>query len=578
MGHPGELTPPGPTPTIPKLDLSGSFMSFAASRATLLSASAIRGGAKPKLLTTVASSQRRIPGYTGHMPTREYNSGRSFGYLEAHDLECKTFRETTGYDFLSSLSSREGRAETMTGSMTVRGDQFTRAEEEVLKAKFKDRRPYDPQRKDLLAGGYMATPRTSRTLTSEQVEATWLKTPERTARERMRNLVPERPGSPEGKHPQQHGPETNRVIAEDYIRRFDLPRGALDPAMDKSWGPSDADVGWTVGCDYEVPKGWIGMGLHVPDWAQARRCFTNWQTVFYPLPSEHLETVLRTGQIPIPGDTLVDGTIAKVVHLTHLGLCEKRDPNTARKDRSATRIYTTPSIRYARMKVAALTRNGGFILHQGKRLAFVLMCKQKATPSSKGGYHICEETIGFSERPGKDKREQISPHFLNNQIEYYTLNRASVVPYRLLISVEEDDAVPTWHDVKWRREDQPTLGASTIPGLGLPYTAFDAPGVERDRREGGLVAPRPKIPYVSFPETRAPRDPNTDAALRVSTQPHEPEAMLMPSKGWRDATIPEGLKHSNRMKARSLKRVLQEMKDAFMINGASLGHKTLLWT
>ena len=43
-----------------------------------------------------------------------------------------------------------------------------------------------------------------------------------------------------------------------------------------------------------------------------------------------------------------------------------------------------------------------------------------------GGYHVCEETIGFTDRPGKSKDAQISPHFPNNQIEYYTLNRASV--------------------------------------------------------------------------------------------------------------------------------------------------------
>ncbi len=35
--------------------------------------------------------------------------------------------------------------------------------------------------------------------------------------------------------------------------------------------------------------------------------------------------------------------------------------------------------------------------------------------------------------------------------------------------------------------------------------------------------------------------------------------MLMPSKGWRDAVIPPGLKNRNRLKGRSLKTVFQEV-------------------
>jgi hypothetical protein len=93
--------------------------------------------------------------------------------------------------------------------------------------------------------------------------------------------------------------------------------------------------------------------------------------------------------------------IAKVVHLNQKDLIEKRDPNTAFPDRCATRVYTTPSIRYARMKVAALTRDAGYAMHLGKRLVFVLMCRQRSVPIAKGGYHMCGETIGAAlVRPG----------------------------------------------------------------------------------------------------------------------------------------------------------------------------------
>jgi hypothetical protein len=50
---------------------------------------------------------------------------------------------------------------------------------------------------------------------------------------------------------------------------------------------------------------------------------------------------------------------------------------------------------------------------------------------------ISETGAGFGEK--RPKGERISQYFSNGQIEYYTLNRASVIPYRLLVSVESDD-------------------------------------------------------------------------------------------------------------------------------------------
>ena len=272
MGHPGLLRKPKPTPKLDlsKLDMSGSAAPTKRGYAL--------GSAREPYRTTVTKSQLRIPGYTGHIPSfNDLGFGRSFGYMEMQDNALKSFRaDPVGTSFFEQFAGAAS------GSSTARGGSFTRAEQEILKAKFKDRRPYDAGRKTLQKAGLIATPRGVKTLSFQEAEATWIKSPERTARDQLRCVSPDRPGSPEGRHPADCGPDPARVVAEDWVRRLDLPEGALDPSIDKSWGASDPDVGWSIGCDYEVPKGWVGIGLCVPAWAEAKKCFRNWQVLHSP--------------------------------------------------------------------------------------------------------------------------------------------------------------------------------------------------------------------------------------------------------------------------------------------------------
>lgn len=238
----------------------------------------------------------------------------------------------------------------------------------------------------------------------------------------------------------------------------------------------------------------------------------------------------------------MDGTKSKSVFLSQKNGVEKTDPNTPRrpaqpcrggcclriaacgvpacdggvgagagKDRCTTRVYTTPSIRYAMLKLAALTRNAGYVPFQGKRISIVraaprnqrvstltlavsphssrhavrlasahlassaylltervarglqvLQCKQMGGGVSVGGFQKCGDTIGWrlNEPPRGQRISPVVPvrppallrasyaipgtllgsdaaHVgQNHEIEWYTMRRSSVLPYRVLLKVD----------------------------------------------------------------------------------------------------------------------------------------------
>ncbi len=84
--------------------------------------------------------------------------------------------------------------------------------------------------------------------------------------------------------------------------------------------------------------------------------------------------------------------------------------------------------------------------------------------------------------------------------------------------------------------------------------------------EGGVTCPKPMPPFgwflllslstaciilspdsyfaaASFPEHHDVRDPRSDPLLRPSTDPVEPEASLLPSKGWVDGVLPDSIRN-----------------------------------
>ena len=88
-------------------------------------------------------------------------------------------------------------------------------------------------------------------------------------------------------------------------------------------------------------------------------------------------------------------------------------------------IYTSPSIRYASLNVYSI--HNDFTASSGKKYKaqLVFQCRQKP-----GTFKMQRETVGKDQDP-------ICDYISNEEIEYFTEVRVSLVPYRLLICLHE---------------------------------------------------------------------------------------------------------------------------------------------
>ncbi|CAF1058841.1 unnamed protein product [Adineta ricciae] len=150
---------------------------------------------------------------------------------------------------------------------------------------------------------------------------------------------------------------------------------------------------------YTVPRGWTRFGLRVDSTVIANRnLFKRWYTAFYGTSSDKVELVMRNLYVPMPGDKLLSGETFS----THLP--------------DKTHVYTSPSIHYASLRHICPT-DVVKMNNEWYDVQIVLECKQNPE--------------GIIKQAGYKKNVcQIIP---DDQIEWKTDRRASIVPYGLLI-------------------------------------------------------------------------------------------------------------------------------------------------
>ncbi|CAF3677794.1 unnamed protein product [Rotaria sordida] len=171
------------------------------------------------------------------------------------------------------------------------------------------------------------------------------------------------------------------------------------------------DVISAAGEDYVVPRGWAGFGLQVDTTlVDYHNLWEEWIVTYHGTSTIAAESILAHRQFLLPGDTLLNGK--------PLSIRPGHIPGKAH-------LYTSPSILYASLNVYSVRYN--FTDSSGKKYEakIVFQCRQK--PKT---FCVQAETVGR----GKDP---ICPFISNDKIEYYTVNRSSVVPYRLLVSLKE---------------------------------------------------------------------------------------------------------------------------------------------
>ncbi|CAF1091246.1 unnamed protein product [Adineta ricciae] len=150
---------------------------------------------------------------------------------------------------------------------------------------------------------------------------------------------------------------------------------------------------------YTVPRGWTRFGLRVDDTVIAnRKLFKQWYTAFYGTSRDNVESIMRNLYVPMHGDKLLSGETFS----THLP--------------DKTHVYTSPSIHYASLRHICPT-DVVKMNNEWYDVQIVLECKQNPE--------------GIIKKAGREKNVcQIIP---DDQIEWMTSRRSSIVPYGLLI-------------------------------------------------------------------------------------------------------------------------------------------------
>ena len=188
--------------------------------------------------------------------------------------------------------------------------------------------------------------------------------------------------------------------------------------------PDVLEHGKAHGCPYEVPKGWCGFGLDVPKRAFTKdlAVFEKWAMSFHGCPSDLIPSILKQGDLLMPGDKMIDG---------------KELPNRLTRGGSdRIGLYTSPSIKYAELDIYSKPAQWS-----GSSVRTVMQCRQ--SPET---WEVKGETIGWQRRFGEAR---FSQHFSNEEIERFTKARGCIIPYRVLVGI----------DVKTREEELEELEA-----------------------------------------------------------------------------------------------------------------------
>ena len=208
--------------------------------------------------------------------------------------------------------------------------------------------------------------------------------------------------------------------AKEFLRTLGLNSAFFDPSFDRCYCSTCAEhlpATLRVAAEhtYELPFGFVGFGMKVPPRADALKIFDNWAVSYHCLKATNVASVLNEGGLLLPGDTLLDGTTLGAAHT---------------RDKHRHRLYTSPSVLYSEKPV--YTEPSRFC---GDRAKIVLQCRQRPD------FEVCGETIGWER---KHPNKPITPHFPNSAIEWFTTRRNSVIPYRLLIKLEEPFCIVKW--------------------------------------------------------------------------------------------------------------------------------------
>jgi len=197
--------------------------------------------------------------------------------------------------------------------------------------------------------------------------------------------------------------------------------------------PSKSDTFKVGGHTYVIPRGWTRFGVYVDEpFARHHHVWKSWANCFHGTSIENAKSIVEHRQLLLPRDMTLDGK--------KLQIREGHIPGEYF-------FFTTPTIKYAALDCYAHTYN--FVSSTtGKHytIKVALQCKQK--PDS---FIIQPETVG-----ARQKQQTICPIVSNDEMEWKTQHRASIMPYGLMLEIQDADHISETVDNKTKTKQQVT--------------------------------------------------------------------------------------------------------------------------
>ncbi|PFX18848.1 Neuralized-like protein 4 [Stylophora pistillata] len=166
--------------------------------------------------------------------------------------------------------------------------------------------------------------------------------------------------------------------------------------------------------DYGIPIGWCRFGLMVHPRAKALDVFNKWHVAFHGTRVESVSAILECGDVALGGRKLseVDG---------HFN--DNRKPTGF----DTKQIFVSPSVRYSGHNCYAKPKS---FTHPStnKTYSTKAVLQLCINPDS---YQVGPQTIGAT--------AEIDPKFSNQEIEWSTKERGSIILYGLLVKLDEEN-------------------------------------------------------------------------------------------------------------------------------------------
>ncbi|CAF1181631.1 unnamed protein product [Rotaria magnacalcarata] len=204
-------------------------------------------------------------------------------------------------------------------------------------------------------------------------------------------------------------------LAREFTASLMWPSTIFDTNFDRCYCSSCYNYKWknvvhAGGWPYVIPRGWVRLGLKVDSvTAELNDIWNCWRVTYHGTSKEAAISIIKSRQFSIPGDQLLDGSFLAI-----------RPGHIPRKRH----VYSSPTIAYSSLPVYCPVYDFATDTNERYRVKMVLECRQNPKLM-----HIQGETVGSGST-------RICPYITNDEIEYFTEARASLVAYGLLLHFE----------------------------------------------------------------------------------------------------------------------------------------------